>query len=231
MSYDGLKERVGKVAKKMLASTRSAIGIMSKDGSIVCIYCHFDSYANEGILKRSYASPALAKALVNGGDIRQLVPDLSALEREGNSPKRYSNYRSWMSQESQDYNLLFINGRWYEVSNGLPQTGESFKETPRYSHRYEGKEALALVLGVPSTARQHLEEFLTFSEGTSNKFHYFGVFEDPDTHEFVGGNAYGRIGGPPKGMEIARGPNLNAVISAVQSKISAKRNKGYQRFD
>lgn len=53
----------------------------------------------------------------------------------------------------------------------------------------------------------------------SAKFHYFAIYRSGE--EFVGGNAYGRIGYTPRSIEIARGP-LDYVKSKVMSKMRGK---------
>jgi hypothetical protein len=74
--------------------------------------------------------------------------------------------------------------------------------------------------------RAVFEEFLTYTEGTSNKFHMFAIFEDDDG-VFVGGNAYGRIGKRPRVIEVARGPR-RSVERVVYDKMRKKENKGYE---
>lgn len=95
------------------------------------------------------------------------------------------------------------------------------------SFRDDAKYALMFGLRVPPHAVQVLEQYLTYTEGTSNKFHYFGVWVDRKTGEAVGGNSYGRIGTVPKSIEIARG-NKMSVTSAIERKVRAKLNKGYE---
>lgn len=70
--------------------------------------------------------------------------------------------------------------------------------------------------------------YLTFTSGTSNKFHYFAVVKTEDG-EYIGGNAYGRIGANAKIIEIARGLSRGSVMSIVQRKEGEKYNKGYNR--
>jgi len=88
------------------------------------------------------------------------------------------------------------------------------------------KQTLMLTLNVDASWKQIYELFLTFQEGTSNKFHYFGVFRSK-SGECVGGNAYGRIGYNPKAIEVARGSE-GMVMSIVRGKVSDKTRKGYE---
>ena len=61
--------------------------------------------------------------------------------------------------------------------------------------------------------------------GRQGQYHYFAIFQDPKTGDYVGGNAYGKFGKSPKSVELARGPDLDAVKSKVEKKISAKTGK------
>lgn len=70
--------------------------------------------------------------------------------------------------------------------------------------------------------------YLTYTGGTSNKFHYFAVVKTEDG-EYVGGNAYGKIGSTAKIIEIARSSSRGSVMSVVQRKEGEKYNKGYNR--
>jgi hypothetical protein len=88
------------------------------------------------------------------------------------------------------------------------------------------RKTLMMTLNVDATWKQIYESFLTYREGTSNKFHYFGVFKNRTTGECVGGNAYGRIGYNPKAIEVDRGSE-GSVMSTVRQKMSIKQNKGY----
>lgn len=61
-------------------STRSVIGLERPDGSIKCVYCHFDSYPSHHgpILLLGYPTADEVEALLEGGDISILgnVPGL-----------------------------------------------------------------------------------------------------------------------------------------------------------
>lgn len=104
----------------------------------------------------------------------------------------------------------------------VPMTFDSPSvETTRWARK-----TLMLTLNVDSSWKQIYELFLTFQEGTSNKFHYFGVFRSR-TGECVGGNAYGRIGYNPKAIEVARGSE-GSVMSNIRQKVSDKQRKGYE---
>ena len=100
-----------------------------------------------------------------------------------------------------------------------------FNDPSSHTKRW-ARTALMTALNVDASWRQIYDHFLTYQEGTSNKFHYFGVFKSK-TGECVGGNAYGRIGYNPKAMEVARGSE-GSVMAAVRDKVGAKVNKGYE---
>ena len=102
----------------------------------------------------------------------------------------------------------------------------AFIEPNSHTTRW-GKQTLMTTLRVDNSWRQIYEIFLTYQEGNSNKFHYFGVWRDK-TGKCVGGNAYGRIGYNPKAIEVARGSE-GLVMSAVRGKVENKqRQQGYQ---
>jgi hypothetical protein len=105
----------------------------------------------------------------------------------------------------------------------VPMTfDEPTKETKR-----QARHALMLALNVNDSWKQIYESFMTFREGTSNKFHYFGVFMDKASGTCTGGNSRGRIGYTPKAMEIARG-SQRMVVDAVSKKAIVKQRKGYE---
>lgn len=56
----------------------------------------------------------------------------------------------------------------------------------------------------------------------TSQYHFFAIYEDHDTGEFVGGNAYGTFGKPPKSVQLARDADLKKVKRKVQSKINKK---------
>ena len=99
-------------------------------------------------------------------------------------------------------------------------------DAPRVETIRWAKRTLMVALRVDSSWRQIYESFMTVRDGTSNKFHYFGVFQSR-SGEAVGGNAYGRIGYTPKAIEVFRG-SVAGVLLEVRTKAHAKLNKGYR---
>ena len=107
----------------------------------------------------------------------------------------------------------------------------SSKTSPTESWKVGVWRDIGTVFGGGNRVKWEYSSFMTFSEGTSNKFHYFAVVEvqkSDGSKEYVGGNAYGRIGAKAKVIEIARG-SRGYVMSAVQSKEYEKQRKGYTR--
>jgi hypothetical protein len=66
--------------------------------------------------------------------------------------------------------------------------------------------------------------------GRANKYHYFAIWQDRATGEFIGGNAYGSFGKAPKSVIIDRGDDLAKVQRKVQSKINRK-ERDYEHKD
>jgi len=72
-------------------------------------------------------------------------------------------------------------------------------------------------------------KYLTYSSGNgkSNKYHYFGVFQDPQG-QYVAANAYGRIGYPPQGVAVlSRSDKQDDALRAAMKKLEKKSKKGY----
>ena len=87
------------------------------------------------------------------------------------------------------------------------------------------------VFGRGEDVEWEYSSFLTNTSGTSNKYHYFAVVEVIDRNgnkEYVGGNAYGRIGANAKVIEIVRGKSFSMVQHMVQNKEREKERKGYE---
>lgn len=109
---------------------------------------------------------------------------------------------------------------WLEQNSG--------KQLPKEGWKIQVQRAIESAFGRGMRVSWEYSSFLTYTEGTSNKFHYFGVVKAGN--EYVGGNAYGRIGVTAKVIEIARSPNLRQVMGIVKDKEYQKEAKGYQRM-
>lgn len=68
-------------------------------------------------------------------------------------------------------------------------------------------------------------QFLTFVEGTSNKYHFFALFQQGE--KYTAANAYAGFGKPPKVCIIAEGDE-EEVRAAYLKKIGEKIKKGYK---
>lgn len=87
---------------------------------------------------------------------------------------------------------------------------------------------LASELGANPRDDEYLE-YMVNQEGSSNKFHLFGVFKTDDSR-YIGGNAYGRIGKTPRVKKIAMGGE-RVVFHEVEKKARQKARKGYEITD
>jgi predicted small secreted protein len=67
--------------------------------------------------------------------------------------------------------------------------------------------------------------YLTKQEGTSNKFHYFAVFEKDGV--FIAANAYGRIGYTPRLFVIDKSTDFDDTLKLAKAKMKSKVGGGY----
>lgn len=81
------------------------------------------------------------------------------------------------------------------------------------------------VLGVKPDEEPVWRKYLTYSEGGSNKFHYFAVF--PKNSGFIVANAYARIGYEPTVVELGTFGRRENAIAAAETKMATKVKKGY----
>ena len=100
---------------------------------------------------------------------------------------------------------------------------------PNRSQSHDTLEKLRSAIGVSKDATPDQKNYLTFREGSHNKFHYFGLFKTPDG-EWVAANAYGAIGYPntTKVAVIERSSSRAAAEFAYEAKLSKKMKKGYK---
>jgi len=112
----------------------------------------------------------------------------------------------------------------YKVAQFLLESGMLVLD-PTIEHTDLVLRELKKNFGVDSVNHPIFDQFLTYREGSANKFHLFVVFKHEG--DFIGANAYGRIGYSPKVIEIARSKNQQDVLLAVKRKISSKVAKGY----
>jgi predicted DNA-binding WGR domain protein len=88
-------------------------------------------------------------------------------------------------------------------------------------------QALRGYFGLETVQKPVWREYITFREGTSNKFHYFVVF-DAGNNRYIAANAYGRIGYPAKVVDLGEYPTKDAALGVAMRKLRAKLAKGYE---
>lgn len=121
-------------------STRSAIGILSEDGRVLGVYCHWDGYLdhNGKILQHHYNSLSKVKKLLSYGNISALAehigrkhnfdsrnhPDwcLFYARDRGESDQQAKSFDNTKDFEEHhdwsEYYYLFHNGKWvYKCGN------------------------------------------------------------------------------------------------------------------
>ena len=89
--------------------------------------------------------------------------------------------------------------------------------------------ALRKQLGAETAQVPVWKKYLTYTLDTSNKYHYFAVFEwkDKPRTKWVAGNAHGRIGYRPQATTIGIFPDKKDAINAAEKKALQKMKKGY----
>lgn len=97
---------------------------------------------------------------------------------------------------------------------------------PHRGHASQILKALRNSLGVDGAPVWR--KYLTKREGSSNKYHYFAVFQSGKA--FIAANAYGRIGYPVKGVAVVgEGSSAKEAIDIASKKLEKKQDKrGYQ---
>lgn len=169
----------------------------------------------------------IAKKVV-GIDIRDIEAWLDGLSAKSAAAKQAlrNNDATRLSRilDQMGVNVPALVTMWIQTTQ--PQRGPG-KYAPTESWKIQVARDIETIFGRGLLVTWEYSSFLTFSEGTSNKFHYFAVIKAGG--EYVGGNAYGRIGSSAKVIEIVRGKSLSSVMSVVRRKEYEKEAKGYQR--
>lgn len=101
---------------------------------------------------------------------------------------------------------------------------------PSRSQSHDTLEKLRNTLGIESFQIPAQKNYLTFREGSHNKFHYFTIFKDNKSGEWIAANAYGAIGYPntTKVAVIERSPSQAQAEFAYEEKLRKKLKKGYK---
>jgi hypothetical protein len=179
----------------------------------------------------------IAKRLVgyNANDVKELLENIS-----GNMSRSVAGMNRAIEALERDD----LNKAWQEIGK-LPSASKAFipDSVIEWLEKNVGKSPvkevwkagisrdIEAVFGGGRPVEWVYQSFLTYTDGTSNKFHMFAVVEvsmPGGRTEYVGGNAYGRIGARAKVIEIARG-SQGSVMSVVYDKERQKENKGYRR--
>ena len=87
-----------------------------------------------------------------------------------------------------------------------------------------------------SSLKQEWSEYLTMTEGSHNKYHYYAIYSFGANGKkyYTGANVYGRIGevggGTDLTMKFAGGPvdSMQEAMKAVNKHMHSKIQKGYQ---
>lgn len=109
-------------------ATRSTICIQNEDGTVTGVYCHNDGYLehNGRILKDHYTDEASVRALIELGNLSVLgsTPDNTFAygrdrDEEGQEAVTETSWRSFIYEEGQEYNYIFVVGEgWYVEQDG-----------------------------------------------------------------------------------------------------------------
>jgi|694.fasta_scaffold44857_12 hypothetical protein len=107
-------------------STRSAIGILSDDGRVLAIYCHWDGYLshNGKMLQHHYNSLSRAKKLLSYGNASFIAPELG---RKHNFDKASTHHPDWCCFYARD-------------RNETDQQAKSFDTTKEFEDHYDWSE-------------------------------------------------------------------------------------------
>jgi predicted DNA-binding WGR domain protein len=120
-----------------------------------------------------------------------------------------------------------VKSKWFavkkEAQEYLAKVGDKIKDESKVNE--SNLDAIRNVIEDEDVSDEPIEQtYLTYTEGTSNKFHQFAIFKVGD--EYVAANAYGRIGKAPQAIIFARG-DKETVSAAYDKKIASKTKKGY----
>jgi hypothetical protein len=109
-------------------ATRSTICIQNSDKTVTGVYCHNDGYLehNGRILRDHYMNEASVRALIALGNLSVLgsTPDNSIAYgrdrgEEGQEAVTEAAWRSFIHEEGQEYNYIFVDGEgWYVEKEG-----------------------------------------------------------------------------------------------------------------
>lgn len=122
-------------------STRSTIAVVHEDGTVSQVYCHYDGYLeyNGDILRKHYATRGSVEELVKLGHLSSLgtfihpsgqhnfdCPEENVCvfygrdrDETGTEPQVFESVKAFMKEfQSEEYNYLFRDGKWFVQSDG-----------------------------------------------------------------------------------------------------------------
>jgi hypothetical protein len=202
-----IRPMVGLIDKYYIPEGGDQVRIIGKNGNTILMYVHIYYKWNEDY---DYTAIQLTASSPSGD-----LVDKEIVVEDGDG-------KQWTKKIA----MIIHDVLTRKVAKSLMAVPMTFDAPSTETTRW-AKKTLMITLNVDASWKQIYASLLTVQEGTSNKFHYFGIFKSRDG-ECVGGNAYGRIGYNPKAIEIARGGSSALVMNAVLQKVSQKRAKGYQ---
>jgi len=167
----------------------------------------------------------LAKELVNAGEVPEAFKEQWEKNKEGGEvPEAFK--EQWDKNKKKAFaGSLVALAKSLVAAEDSPFKTKVDLDTVRRDLEHRSIRALDAVMSLGSKAKLVAESVLTFSEGTSHKFHFFALYNDDGT--WKAGNAYGRIGANPKAIMISSGSE-GAARAAYESKLRAKKAKGYE---
>lgn len=98
------------------------------------------------------------------------------------------------------------------------------------SNKYQAREilnSLREITGSAPDAQPMDRHYITIREGSHNKYHYFGIFQN-QRGNYVAANAYGRIGYGTKAIVIMESPSYAEAKGYMFDKLNKKYGKGYK---
>jgi hypothetical protein len=124
--------------------TRSSIAIKNPDGTVECVYCHWDGYPehNGKILQEHYRNETKLRELLTHGDISSLAPKIGSKHDFDNrrpnecnfygrdrcendvSSRKHCDINTWLEVDGQAYNYIFdpSANEWYLAGQEVKTT-------------------------------------------------------------------------------------------------------------
>jgi predicted DNA-binding WGR domain protein len=175
----------------------------------------------------------VAKELIIAGEVPEAFKEQWKKNKKdksaGEVPEAFR--EQWKkNKKDDDDKKAFVASSLVKLAKGLLADESPYKtkidlDTARRDMEHRSIRALNAVLNLGAKSKLVEESLLTYSEGTSHKFHFFALYNDNGT--WKAGNAYGRIGGEPKAIMI-ESSSEGSARAAYNNKLRAKKAKGYE---